>query len=131
MKSILNVKIKYSVSKGVNTCGYPIFTAIDVKTKKKLACCNGGGYDIWNMLLCNIICNVFQEDLIEKLKGVDLTESSGSHPFYCISRTEKGRIHANGGGGSGVTSTLAKILGLTIQEFELQKDLWFVQFLQD
>jgi hypothetical protein len=105
----LNLIIRWSVSRSVDTYGYNVCTVRDLDTEKKISSCNGGGYDLENTAICDAICSVYSVELLKAFEGVELKNNPD---FYGFSRSSKGFVIADGGCGDNVTRKLLEALGL-------------------
>lgn len=106
----------FGTSRGRDTYGYNTITLRDQSGAKIAREC-GGGYDMWNSLLCGAIAKLYQAKLQAAMQGVP--EVDGSHALknhYCFYRLPDNRITVDGGGGESVTRKLKEILGIKITE---------------
>jgi hypothetical protein len=102
--------ISTGVSRGINTQGYKILTLRDSNKKIVSRVC-GGGFDMFNTVLCDAITKTYQNELRATLNGIDLADSG---LYYCFQRDTKGNISVTGGSGSGTTYQLCLILNIRL-----------------
>ena len=116
--------VRIGTSKGRDTYGYTTMIARD-SSGRKVAGLAGGGFDLWNTLLCQVISNLYQAELQAALQAEPLEGTGlGSHPLYCFHRRDDGCISVLGAGGSTITSKALALLGLELTERKIGHGRW-------
>jgi hypothetical protein len=110
MKAFL--QIKWTVSRGRDTCGYNIVTLTDTSTGEKYRT-DGGGYDMTGTVVGHWLSSHFQK----QLKALDISQ------FYGARRLEDGGIYLDGACGLECMLSIAKAIGIQMQSVYIKRKL--------
>jgi hypothetical protein len=117
-----NLEIKWSISKGRETCGYNICSLWDINKKYQTY---GGGYDMLGTVFAQWLFANFKERIIKTCMPATRTKPncySNCDGYYGFFHSqESGNYWLDGACGFECMTTIAKAIGLDIQKIYNRK----------
>jgi len=122
-----SITLRWGISRGKDTYGYNVLTARDSFSRKRIADASGGGYDLTNTVLCDVISKLYHKEFQEAYLLLSPYQQRDS--FRHIQRNLKtGNAWADGAVGEQATRQLLDLVGLDMESIKVDSNTTVVNF---